>query len=311
MAKYRLLFLLISVILWGGILYAVSKVRPTLIQEIFAEDKVIKADKDKKAPPPPPPPPPPEKLPPPPPLVERKTVVVVDIPRDDPPERIVVDKPPPPPRDPPETFNEPEPSKCPNPAFKQASGGGAIGVSYNPPDGSGSGSASASLDINSSGRVSNFSFTDRSGNALFDQAFESAAKARTYDAALRECFAVDGGKVTVSASFSSPEIKKVEPPPPSCREAATAARKLRPFNIERAYPQRAIDRGQEGTVSATLQISDAGDVVGVVITSENPPGVFGTAVEREARRMKYSPARRECANVADSVPLQVQFKLGE
>jgi periplasmic protein TonB len=60
-----------------------------------------------------------------------------------------------------------------------------------------------------------------------------------------------------------------------------------------------------------LQISDAGDVVGVVITSENPPGVFGSAVDREARRMKYAPARRECANVTDSVPLQVQFKLGE
>jgi periplasmic protein TonB len=86
---------------------------------------------------------------------------------------------------------------------------------------------------------------------------------------------------------------------------------LRPFNIERAYPQRAIDRGQEGSVNATLQISDTGDVVGVVITSENPPGVFGSAVDREARRMKYAPARRDCANVSDSVPLQVQFKLGE
>jgi periplasmic protein TonB len=60
-----------------------------------------------------------------------------------------------------------------------------------------------------------------------------------------------------------------------------------------------------------LQISATGDVVGVVITSENPPGVFGSAVDREARRMKYTPARRDCENVSDDVPLQVQFKLGE
>jgi TonB family protein len=98
---------------------------------------------------------------------------------------------------------------------------------------------------------------------------------------------------------------------PVCTEAPTQARKLRPFNVERAWPQSAIDAKIEGTVSATLQISDSGDVVGVVITSENPPGVFGSAVEREARRMKYSPARRDCSNVSDSVPMTVQFMLAE
>jgi TonB family protein len=153
MAKYRGLFLLISVIMWAGILYAVSKVKPTLMEDIFGEEKVIKADKDKKPPPP--------------------------------------------------------------------------------------------------------------------------------------------------------------PPPPSCTEAPSQARKLRPFNIERAYPQRAIDRGQEGSVNATLQISETGDVVGVVINSENPPGVFGSAVDREARRMKFTPARRDCANVSDTFPLPVVFKLDE
>ena len=64
-------------------------------------------------------------------------------------------------------------------------------------------------------------------------------------------------------------------------------------------------------MNATLQISDTGEVVGVVITSENPPGVFGSAVDREARRMKYTPARRDCKNVTDTVPLSVQFKLDE
>ncbi|MEN9873455.1 MAG: hypothetical protein RL186_352 [Pseudomonadota bacterium] len=86
---------------------------------------------------------------------------------------------------------------------------------------------------------------------------------------------------------------------------------MRPFNVERAYPQRAIDRNQEGSVSATLQISATGEVVGVVINSGTPPGVFDSAVEREAKRMKYTPARRNCENVTDEVPLQVKFELGE
>jgi TonB family protein len=99
------------------------------------------------------------------------------------------------------------------------------------------------------------------------------------------------------------------PPPPSCTESPKAPRKLRDFNIDRAYPQRAIDRGQEGTVSATLQIDATGAVVGVVINSANPPGVFESAVEREARRMRYEPARRNCENISADADLSVQFKL--
>jgi periplasmic protein TonB len=308
MAKYRGLFLLISVVMWAGILYAVSKVKPTLISDIFGEEKVIKADKDKKPPPPPPPPPPPEKLPPPPPLLERKTIAVVDVPRPpEPPRQVDVKPPPPPPKltDFVDT-RTPEVKACPNPAFQQASGGGTIRVQYDPPPGAGSGRVSAELDIDPSGRVTDVSFGNRSGNAQFDSAFESAARAGRYEPALRECNPV-AGKVSVNASFTAAEIPK--PPEPTCREAATAPRKLRAFNIERAYPARAVERGTEGSVTATLQISDAGDVVGVVVTQESPAGVFGSAVEREARRMKYTPARRDCANVADTVTLQVQFKL--
>jgi protein TonB len=101
------------------------------------------------------------------------------------------------------------------------------------------------------------------------------------------------------------------PPPPSCTEAPKNPRKLRDFNIERAYPQRAVDRGTEGSVRATLQIDATGSVVGVIITSANPPGVFESAVEREARRMRFEPARRNCENVADDYPLEVKFVLGE
>jgi protein TonB len=175
MAKYRMLFLLISILIWSGILYGVSKVRPHIVTDFLDNLNVVKAEKEKKLPPPPPPPPPPEKLPP----------------------------PPPPPAPPP------------------------------------------------------------------------------------------------------------PPPPPSCTEAPKNPRKLRDFNVERAYPQRAVDRGTEGSVRATLQIDATGSVVGVIITSANPPGVFESAVEREARRMRFEPARRNCENVADDYPLEVKFVLGE
>lgn len=233
MAKYRLLFILASVFIWGGLLYALSKVRPTLVQDFVDNLTVVKAEKEKKLPPPPPPPPPPEKLPPPPPLVERKTTVVVDIPpppRDE--IRQVVERAPPPPA-PALTDYQPPAPPPPPPAPPPP-----------PPP-------------------------------------------------------------------PPPPAPPPPPPPPSCTEADSAARRLRPFNTERAYPQRAIDRGTEGSVTATLQISPAGDVVGVLITAANPPGVFDQAVDREARRMKYAPARRNCQDVADSVTLQASFTLGE
>ncbi|GIU66383.1 energy transducer TonB [Candidatus Phycosocius spiralis] len=214
MAKYRMLFLLISILIWTGILYGVSKIRPELVSDFMDNLNVVKAEKEKPKPPPPPPPPPPEKLPPPPPLVERQTRVVVDIP-------------PPPQEEIRETVVRAPPTQL---------------TDYQPP---------------------------------------------------------------------APPPPPPPPPPPSCTEGARNARKIRDFNVDRAYPQRAVDRGTEGNVRATLQIDASGSVVGVIITSANPPGVFDSAVEREARRMKFEPARRNCENVADDYPLDVQFKLDE
>jgi protein TonB len=213
MAKYRMLFLLISIFLWSGILYGVSKVRPEIVSDFMDNLNVVKAEKDKPKPPPPPPPPPPDKLPPPPPLVERQTRVIVDIP-------------PPPMEEIRETVVRAPPPPAP------------VLTDYQPP-------------------------------------------------------------------------APPPPPPPSCSEGAKNPRKLRDFNIERAYPQRAVDRGTEGNVRATLQIDASGSVVGVIVTSANPPGVFESAVEREARRMRFEPARRNCENVADDYLLDVQFRLGD
>lgn len=92
-----------------------------------------------------------------------------------------------------------------------------------------------------------------------------------------------------------------------CQEAPSSSRLLRPFNVERAYPQRARDQKQEGSVTARLQISNSGDVVGVIIETETLPGVFSSAVDREARRMVFTPARRDCENVSSEYNLEVTF----
>lgn len=219
MGKYRLLFLVVSCVLWAGILYGVSKVRPHLMAFDPFNENVVKADKEKKdkPPPPPPPPPPPDKLPPPPPIIlDRKTPPIEGIPP--PPiqdERIVVEEPPPPPK--PVEIQPTEYTAPPAPP---------------PPP----------------------------------------------------------------------------PPPPSCTEAPRAAQRTRPFNIDRAYPPRAVENGIEGRVTATLSIDASGEVVGVTINSSTS-SIFDGAVQREARRMRYTPARRNCENIPTTVPLDVQFRL--
>ena len=227
MAKYRLLFIGISALFWGVVIWGVSTVRPELLTELFEPDNVIKADKDKPKPPPPPPPPPPDpKLPPPPPLVERKTVVVADIaPQPQEEVRIVREEAPPSPA-PVIDYNPPPPPAPPPP----------------PP---------------------------------------------------------------------APPPPPPPPPPPSCTEQDRGPRQTRAFNIERAYPTRALERGTEGEVSATLRIDASGAVTDVIINSANPPGTFDSAVDRESRRMRFEPARSNCQNVAGEHQMRVQFKLTE
>lgn len=94
-----------------------------------------------------------------------------------------------------------------------------------------------------------------------------------------------------------------------CTEGSRTARLVRGFNVDRAYPQRAIEREQEGSVTAILIIDARGSVGRVNITSSNPPGVFDEAFLREASRLQFAPARNECENVAGTYQLTVQFRL--
>ncbi len=159
----------------------------------------------------------------------------------------------------------------------------------------------ATLSIDENGLVVGEVITYSNPPGVFDAAVVREANRMRFVPARRNC-------ENVASEFPL-EVNFVLAKP--CTEGAKNPRKLRDFNVERAYPQRAVDRGTEGSVRATLQIDATGSVVGVIVTSANPPGVFESAVEREARRMRFEPARLNCENVADDYILEVNFVLGE
>ena len=84
---------------------------------------------------------------------------------------------------------------------------------------------------------------------------------------------------------------------------------VRPFNVERAYPTRQIERGQEGEVTFRASITETGAVTEVTITQSNPPGVFDSAVLREVARLRFVPAQRRCRPVPDEFERTVTFRL--
>ena len=96
---------------------------------------------------------------------------------------------------------------------------------------------------------------------------------------------------------------------PVCEDAADF-RSIRKFDVRRAYPRAAINRGVEGRVKAMLRVDDVGKVRDVMILMDQPADTFGEAVEREASKMIYEPAEPKCHGKIREVDLEVEFKLG-
>lgn len=306
MGKYRLLFILISGLFWGGILYAVSTVKPELLTELFEKENIIKADKDEvKKPPPPPPPPPPEKLPPPPPLQERQPPLIENVIPDltDQIERPELTQ---------ETNNIQLPELDTRPQQEvdtrsclttpgAVEGPTSFTGDYPDNGGGAEGTVRGTLSVSASGSVTDVSFDSRVSPAI-DAAFERQARSLRFSPATLRCDPVPG-TIQVSARFTAP--------PPRCQERDQPPRPSRPFNVERAYPQRLLERETEGEVSATVRVGADGSVTDVIITGSTPPGAFDSAVDREVRRMRFSPARANCEDAAGEYQLRVQFRINE
>lgn len=304
MGKYRLLFILVSGLFWGGILYAVSTVRPELLTELFEKENIIKADKDEVKKPPPPPPPPPEKLPPPPPLQDRQIVLDVDIPP--PPREDLTNFTPDPPAVPiPDPIQSPPPPPVDTRSCLTTPGAvdGPTSFTGDYPDNGGGaeGTVRGTLSVSASGSVTDVSI-DSSVSPAIDAAFRSQARGLRFSPATLRCDPV-AGTIQVSARFTAPA--------PRCSERDQPPRPSRPFNVERAYPQRLLERETEGEVSATVRVGADGGVTDVIITGSTPPGAFDSAVDREVRRMRFSPARADCQDAAGEYQLRVQFRINE
>jgi TonB family protein len=99
-------------------------------------------------------------------------------------------------------------------------------------------------------------------------------------------------------------------PASSCTEEPTVPIAIRRFNLERAYPEDAIRRGITGQLKIVVKVDEGGNVGDVVVVSAKPQGVFDAAVIAEARRMTFSPARRECKAVAADHEILIRFDLG-
>jgi periplasmic protein TonB len=97
--------------------------------------------------------------------------------------------------------------------------------------------------------------------------------------------------------------------PSSCSEPATVARPLNGFNVERAYPEKAIRKNIVGRIDLTLKIDQAGQVIDAIVVSATPQGVFEASSVAEAKRMRFVPARLNCAPVASETTINVQFML--
>ncbi len=113
------------------------------------------------------------------------------------------------------------------------------------------------------------------------------------------------------AAASAGATLATRPPPPRCTERDQPPRPSRPFNVERAYPQRLLERGVTGEVTANVRVGSDGGVLDVEILTSNPPGAFDSAVDREVRRMRFSPARQLCQDAVGVYELSVRFGIAQ
>lgn len=114
----------------------------------------------------------------------------------------------------------------------------------------------------------------------------------------------------VEAQAATPKDPNSAPQSP-CTEVPTPPRAVRRFNLERAYPESAFRRGLTGEVQLVVKVDELGGIADVIVVSAQPLGVFEDSVVQEARRMTFSPARRNCMNVAGDFETQIRFMLGD
>ncbi len=82
--------------------------------------------------------------------------------------------------------------------------------------------------------------------------------------------------------------------------------------VQAEYPQRAVDRGIEGSVTVEFTVSESGNVEDPVVVESDPPGIFDRAAIHAATQFKYRPRVVDGSPVrVEGVQHKIEFTLGD
>jgi hypothetical protein len=96
---------------------------------------------------------------------------------------------------------------------------------------------------------------------------------------------------------------------PDCAINEFDVKKTANFDIERAYPQRAVDRNLEDIAFGDVLIDRTGAVLSFSNTFYTKPDFFAQSTKRTVMRMRYQPLRAGCLQTMPKSFLVVNFKL--
>ena len=96
---------------------------------------------------------------------------------------------------------------------------------------------------------------------------------------------------------------------PKCIVADGPMQIYRSFNVERAYPARAIEREKSGRVSLLLRIDEHGDVISAQFTQISDEIFRSEQILNIARQMKFYPKITNCLTEAFDYNMTVSFFL--
>lgn len=126
-------------------------------------------------------------------------------------------------------------------------------------------------------------------------------------------------KVPVVAAAPAPPatseaVSRPSPPPPVAQAAPLAAEepivRPAPVNSPRPrYPRTARQRGLEGTVVVTVQVSEAGEVVDAAVRTSSGHAMLDQAAMDGVLRWRFSPARRQGEPTRATIDVPIRFEL--
>lgn len=117
-------------------------------------------------------------------------------------------------------------------------------------------------------------------------------------------FEIDDGLWLISRPIL---IKK--PKRAVCEGVYLKPKRLRNFNIERAYPKDALDKEIEGKISLHMKVNEKGLVSEVKTSNAMPSGVFEEHAIKVAKFLLFEPAYDNCTPVKAQYDLTIVFKL--